>query len=441
VKVTFVRPNLYDTRSGDAMEPLVFAVLQSLTPPGVETVLHDERLAPIPYDEPTDLAALTVETYTARRAYQIATEYRRRGVPVVMGGYQPTFLPDEALRFADAVVQGDAEGIWPRVLADAAAGRLQRVYRQDGFAPLGGRSPDRSIFAGKRYAPVSVVQYGRGCRYACEFCSIRAFYGSSLRQRPIDEVVAELGGLGRRHVFFADDNLFVDVPRTKALLEALVPLRLRWSCQVSIDLTADAELMRLMERSGCTTALVGFESLKAGNLRQMKKAWNLRSGSYERAVRTLHDAGVMVYGTFILGYDEDGPDDFERAVEFAMDQRLFLANFNPLTPTPGAALFDRLRREGRLLHEAWWLDPDFRYGEATFRPRGMTPEQLTEGCWRARRQFNTWSSFARRLWNPRMALRSAHRVGLFAVANWVSRREIHAKQGRGLGASGPLEAA
>ncbi len=441
MKVTFVRPNLYDARSRDAMEPLVFAVLQSLTPPEVETVLHDERLEAIPYDEPTDLAALTVETYTARRAYQIAAEYRRRGVRVVMGGFQPTFLPDEALRFADAVVQGDAEGVWPQVLADAAAGRLHRLYRSDGFMPLGGRLPDRSIFAGKRYAPVSIVQYGRGCRYACDFCSIRAFYDSSQRQRPIDEIVTELGGLGRRYVFFADDNLFVDVPRTKALLAALVPLGLRWSCQISIDLTGDAELMRLLERSGCTTALVGFESLKAGNLRQMKKAWSLRPGGHARAVRVLQDAGVMVYGTFVFGYDEDEPDDFERAVEFAVSQRLFLANFNPLTPTPGAALFERLRREGRLLHEAWWLDPDWHYGEATFRPRGMSPVQLTDGCWRARRQFNTWSSFAQRLWSPRTTLRSAHRVGLFAVANWVSRREIHAKQGRGLGAPGPLETA
>lgn len=441
MKISLVRPNLYDARSRDAMEPLVFAVLKSLTPPAVETVLHDERLAPIPYDEPTDLAALTVETYTARRAYQIASEYRRRGVPVVMGGFQPSFRPDEALRFADAVVQGDAEGVWPQVLADATAGRLQRLYRRDGFLPLGGPPPDRSIFAGKRYAPLRVVQVGRGCRHACDFCSIRAFYGSSLRQRPIDEVVAELAALGPGHVFFADDNLFVDVPRTKALLSALVPLRLQWSCQLSIDLTGDAELVRLLERSGCATALLGFESLKAGNLRQMKKGWNLRPGGYEQAVRVLNDAGVMVCGTFVFGYDADVPDDFERAVEFAVRQRLFLANFNPLTPTPGAPLFERLRRERRLLHEAWWLDPDWRYGEATFVPRGMSPEQLTEGCWRARRRFNSWSSFARRLPSPGTTLRSARRLSLFAAANWISRREIHAKQGRGLGAPGPLASA
>jgi radical SAM superfamily enzyme YgiQ (UPF0313 family) len=170
MKVTFVRPNLHDGRSRDAMEPLAFAILKGLTPPDVETTFHDERLAPVPFDEPTDLAALTVETYTARRAYRIAGEYRRRGVKVVMGGYHPTFVPDEALRFADAVVEGDAEGLWEQVVADARRGRLQSRYRREGFAPLQGSRPDRSVFHGKRYAPVTLVQYGRGCRYNCDFC-------------------------------------------------------------------------------------------------------------------------------------------------------------------------------------------------------------------------------------------------------------------------------
>src|SRR5688500_8753096 len=182
MKITFIRPNLYARRSRDAMEPLVFAILKSLTPPDVEVALHDERLEPIPYDEATDLVAMTVETFTARRAYQIANEFRARGVPVVMGGYHPTFLPDDALQFADAVVIGDAEGVWPRVVEDARKRRLQQRYSHDGFGPLDGLKPDRSIFRGKRYAPVAMIQYGRGCRYNCEFCSIRAFYGSNLRQ-------------------------------------------------------------------------------------------------------------------------------------------------------------------------------------------------------------------------------------------------------------------
>jgi radical SAM superfamily enzyme YgiQ (UPF0313 family) len=438
VKITFIRPNLYERRSGDAMEPLVFAILKSLTPPDVEVVFHDERLAAIPYDEATDLVAMTVETFTARRAYQIASEFRARGVPVVMGGYHPTFLPDEALRFADSVVIGDAEGVWPRVVEDARKGRLQQRYSQTGFAPLDGLMPDRSIFRGKRYAPVAMIQYGRGCRYNCEFCSIRAFYGSDLRQRPVREVVEEIERAGRRHIFIVDDNIFVDVPKAKELFTALIPLKIRWSCQVSIDVARDPELMRLLEKSGCTTAVVGFESLSPKNLHQMKKDWNLRWNDYPTAIRILQDAGIMIYGTFVFGYDEDTPDSFEATVEFAIENRFYLGNFNPLTPTPKARLYDRLKSEGRMLYERWWLDPAYRYGAATFHPRGMTADQLTEGCYRARSLFNTYSSIARRAFAPSTNLRSPYRLGLYLATNLISHREIHAKQGQALGGPGPL---
>lgn len=440
MKITFIRPNLYEKRSGDAMEPLAFAILKSLTPPGVEVAFYDERLEPLPYDEPTDLVAMTVETYTARRAYQIANQFRARGVRVVMGGYHPTFLPDEALRFADAVVMGDAEGVWPQVVQDARRGRLQPRYQHDGFAPIA-TTPDRSIFAGKRYAPVAMIQYGRGCRYNCEFCSIRAFYGSNLRQRPVADVVAEIERAGRRHVFLVDDNIFVDVAKAKELFTALIPLRIRWSCQVSIDVARDPELMRLLEKSGCTTAVVGFESLSAKNLHQMKKDWNLRGNDYPTAIRILQDAGIMIYGTFVFGYDEDTRDSFERTVDFAIEHRFYLANFNPLTPTPRARLYDRLQSEGRLLYERWWLDPAYRYGGATFHPRGMSAAELTEGCYRARAQFNAYSSIAKRVFAPKTNLRSPYRFGLYLASNLISHREIHAKQGQALGGPAALELA
>ncbi len=189
MRITFIRPNMYDDRSSDAMEPLCFAILKSLTPDTHEVSLFDERLEAIPFDVETDLVALTVETYTARRAYQVADRFRERGITVVMGGYHPTFLPDETLQHADAIVQGDAEGAWERLLQDAEQGALRRVYSNASFPDLAGHMPERSIFEGKKYEPMGLVQYGRGCRLNCSFCSIRAFYGNNLRQRPVDEVV------------------------------------------------------------------------------------------------------------------------------------------------------------------------------------------------------------------------------------------------------------
>ncbi|MGA2253994.1 MAG: radical SAM protein [Thermoguttaceae bacterium] len=436
MRIALIRPNMADVRSSDAMHPLCFAVLASLTPANIELELFDECLEPIRYDRPADLVAMTVETYTARNAYQIAAKFHRRGVPVVMGGHHPTLLPDEALRHADAVVVGDAEGIWQELVRDAQSGNLRRVYRQPAMPSLAGAMPKRDIFRGKRYAPLDLVQFGRGCRFACDFCSIHAFYGASLRWRPVDEVVAEIESLGGRHLLFVDDNLMADVARAEELFRALAPLRIRWSCQTSIDVCREPRLLKLMADSGCQIMLIGFESLDQRNLQQMKKQWAFQGGDYATSIRKLHDCGIMIYGTFVFGYDCDTIDSFQASVDFALQSRFFLANFNPLMPTPGTALYQRLQAEGRLLHDRWWLAPEFRYGQAVFRPRRMTPEQLAEGCYRARRAFNTYRSIFRRALDWRTNCRSPRRLGAFLLGNFVSRREILKKQGMTLGGDG-----
>lgn len=433
MKVTFVKPNIGDRRATDAMTPLVFSYLAAMTPPHVERVMYDDRIEAIPFDEPTDLVAMTVETYTARRAYHLANEFRKRGVPVVMGGYHPTFMPEEALQFADAVAIGDAEGIWAEILADAKRGTLKPIYRQPVAASLESLVPDRTIYRGKRYAPIPLVQYSRGCKYACDFCSINAFYGRGLRQRPVREVIKEIEALDRKHVFIVDDNIFVDEAKATEFFEALVPLKIRWSCQISIDVARNPKLMELLRRSGCISVLIGFESLDADNLRQMKKHWNVRHQDFDTSIARFKDAGVMIYGTFVHGYDRDTPDTFKVNVEFAMRHNFFLANFNPLTPTPGTALYDRLRGEGRLINDPWWLDPTYQYGRATFHPRRMTAAQLEEGCYWARTQFNTVSSIVKRACDPTANMRSPYALAVYLAANIISRVEIHRKQGSPLG--------
>lgn len=438
MKVAFVVPNMFETRAFDAIEPLVFSILAARTPDGIEIVFWDERKEAVPLDAEVSLLAITVETHTARRAYKIARQYRDLGVPVVMGGHHPTFLPDEALRHCDAVVIGDAEGAWEELIEDFRVGALKSRYRQPKILQLANMKMDRSIFKGKGYAPASVIQYGRGCKFNCEFCSIRAFYGSDLRQRPVADVIAEIEELDNRHVFFVDDNIFVDPAKAKELLRALVPLGITWSCQVSVDIARDRELVELLEKSGCNGALVGFESLNPINLNQMKKGWSVKRQDIETSIKILQDAGVMIYGSFVFGYDADTPDSFEETVEFAVRNKFFLGNFAALTPTPGAGLYNRLRAENRLLHDRWWLDPDYRYGDAAFVPRGMTPDQLTEGCHWARTQFHTYNSIFHRLWDRRTNLKNLHRAGFYLAANFVFRREMRTKHGQSLGGEKPL---
>jgi radical SAM superfamily enzyme YgiQ (UPF0313 family) len=432
MRIAFIRPNMAPFRSGDALEPVVFAILAGLTPKDVECVLYDERLEDVPLDLDVDLAALTVETFTARRAYQIAAHYARRGTPVVLGGYHPTFCPSEALRYAQSVVIGDAEDVWPRLIDDARRGRLQRIY-QGGRPSLAGLKLDRSIFRGKRYKPVALVQFGRGCRYACDFCSIHAFYGKSLRWRPVDDVVRELETVRGKYVFFTDDNLFNQEERLRALLAAIRPLRLRWSCQASLDVAANPDLVRLMAESGCLSVMIGFESLNEDNLRIMRKTWHRKYAGYDDVVGVFRKHGIMVYGGFVLGYDHDTPAAFGATLDFALRNKLFLANFNPLAPTPGAPLYDRLRDQGRLLRDPWWLHPEYRYGDGMFRPAQMTPQQLMQGCYRARTAFNRYGSIARRAWDRQANCRTPLHAAAFALANFTSRREIHRKQGRPLG--------
>jgi len=420
--LTLIRPNLGDYRSSDAMPPLAMGILAARAA-GWDVAFYDEKAEALPKDDAPDLAALSVETFTARRAYAIADGYRARGVPVVMGGYHPTFLPDEALQHADAVVVGDAEGVWEEVLA----GR-RGIVRGNNERPLDDYRIDRSIYEGKKYAPLELVQYGRGCRFACDFCSIHSFYGASIRARPLDGLLQEIATLpANRLLFFVDDNLFGRRSELLALLDALAPLNRRWFCQISIDVARDEALLDRVAAAGCAGVLIGFESLSAASLAQMNKAWNSVSGSYARVVRALHQRGIAIYGTFVLGYDADTPDTVERTLDFALEANLEIANFNPLTPMPGSALYERLLREGRLLKPHWWLDDGYRYGDAVFEPRGMRAEELAERVFDARRRFYSWSAIGRRLLG-------ASSLGLTIVANVISRREIYKKQGRALGA-------
>jgi radical SAM superfamily enzyme YgiQ (UPF0313 family) len=434
MKLSLIRPNLGDFRSTDAMPPLALGILAARSP-GWNATLFDEKVEAIPEDDAPDLAAFSVETFTARRAYALADGYRQRGVPVVMGGYHPTFLPEEALLHADAVVVGDAEGAWEQVLEDFKLGQLQRIYHGDNSQALADYRIDRSLFQDKRYAPVELIQYGRGCRFACDFCSIHSFYGSNVRVRPLHEMREELARLAsKKLLFFVDDNLFSSRADLLALLDLLTPMQLRWSCQISIDVARDQGLLDRMAAAGCKFVLIGFESLEADNLQQMGKSWNKVSGSYRQVIAQMHQRGIGVYGTFVFGYDSDSVDTIRRSVDFALESRLEIANFNPLTPTPGSKLYQRLQQEQRLLMPEWWINDGYRYGDPIFVPHAMSPDELARECFEAKKNFYAWKSIALRLFDSD-AKWSVFRTAMTGIANVVSRREIYNKQARRLGSA------
>lgn len=438
MKLTLIQPCV-GRRPGQAyvrswsMEPLAMGVLSALTPRHVERVFYDDRYQAIPYDEPTDLVALSVETYTARRAYQISAEYRRRGVKVVMGGYHPTLCPEDAAPHADAVVRGPAEPSWARVLDDAAAGGLKPLYVAEGPGFLPGLRTDRALWAGRPYTPLSLVETSRGCRFSCEFCSVTALNRGRFEARPVAEVVDELRALGRREVFFVDDNLLADLARARELLRAIRPLGLRWMGQLSVEAARHPDLVDLLRGSGCIGVLIGFESLEQANLAQMGKSVNSAYGDPGKAVEVLRAAGIVVYGTFVFGYDHDGPDSWDRTLAFARKHRLFFTAFNHLVPFPGTPLYERFRAEGRLLHEAWWLDPGYRFGDLAFRPRQLAPESVARLCFEARRRFYGVASVIHRGLDLKANCRDPFVAAIFWGQNLLARREVEQRMGLPLG--------
>jgi radical SAM superfamily enzyme YgiQ (UPF0313 family) len=445
MQVSLIKPTLGRRPDGPfvdegRMEPLNLGVIAGLTPPGIDVRLWDDRVDAIDYDEPTDLVAITVEAFTARRAYEIADEYRARRVPVVMGGIHATAMPNEVGAHADAVYTGDAETRWAEVLADAHARRLKPRYDAPIGSPQPGTLARRDLFDAKGYLPITLLQFGRGCRFRCEYCAVGAYFAHRQHVRPVDEVVTDIQSQPRRDLFFVDDNLVADHTAAKALFRALIPLRVRWVSQASVDQVRDPELMDLMAESGCLGNVIGFESLDAADLRQMGKgsnlagAWTAGFDRYANAVRSLREHHLQTWAAFLLGYDHDTPEAIHARCDWAIEQHFTFAAWNVLMPYPGTPLYDRLAAEGRLLYDGrWWLHPDYRFNSAAFRPARMTADQLTEAAWQVRQRWNSPASIVRRVFDPATNLRSLTRLALYGIYNPLFRRESLKRQGLLLG--------
>ncbi|MBN1952505.1 MAG: B12-binding domain-containing radical SAM protein [Bacteroidales bacterium] len=431
-KITLIKPNIYSSRSKGALPPLFAAALAAHTPEDIHLKLYDDRIESIPFDEPTDLAAIHIDTFSALRAYRIAGEYRKRGVKVIAGGFHATLCPDETLQHVDSIITGDAEEQWPALLEDARHNRLKTRYEQKGFIKPERIRFKRDLFLGKKYGPVEMVQWGRGCTYDCEFCSVKSFYGNGQIWRPIEDVVEEVAGLKKKIVFFADDNLFHNRSGLVRFLKEIKPLRIKWVCQVSVTIAQDPELLGLMADSGCFIVLIGIESFNASNLKLMNKSWNISRLGIQEAVNIIRSFGIFIFGTFIFGYDHDTPDSFQYAVEFASRNNFFLANFNPLYPLPGSRLYQRYKKDNRLL-DNWWLREDYYYGKSMFEPLGMSSGVLEKKVYEAKLQFNSWKSILNRAGGLMKSGVPLEKLALFFYSNYINRSEIIHKQGKTLG--------
>jgi hypothetical protein len=326
--------------------PLALPLLAALTPPRYEIRIIDEETDDIPWSWRPDLVGLTSLSPTAKRVYQIADTFRQLGVPVVIGGSYATFMVDEALEHADAVVAGEAEQTWGQVLDDFERGALQRVYRAAEPIEFKRSPKPRWDLVDPSNVLNLFVQASRGCPFNCEFCLVNKMFGRHMRCREIDDVIAEIEALPIKRVFFADDNLTMRKTWAKELFRRLAPLGITWFCQSSVDVADDDELLDLMAEAGCTGIIVGFESLEPGALAEARKKQNAIA-EYDRAVQQIQSRGIHCLASFVIGFDADTLESFDHIVDFVERNHIAWPMLSLLAIAPGTDLHARMQAEGR----------------------------------------------------------------------------------------------
>jgi radical SAM superfamily enzyme YgiQ (UPF0313 family) len=402
LKIAFLAPagamHRYNGSFGRSLHyaPLTLTTLAALVPEelGAEVVIYDETAAKIPLDLDADLICITCITGTSSRCYAYADYFRSRGKTVVLGGVHPTMMPDEAAQHADVVFTGFAEQSFPQMLMDYKNGNLQTTYSQDSSFTMENKViPRRGLLNKKRYITMNSMEAVRGCSLPCTFCAYPAAFGRKIYKRPIREIIAEIESLHSREVLFPDVNLIAERSFAVELFTAMIPLKKMWFGLVTSSIGMDDEMISLFEKSGCKGLLIGFESINQSSQKFIHKGVN-KVMEYDKLMKKLHNAGILVQGCFAFGGDDEDTSVFERTVEMVIKTKIDLPRYSILTPFPNTQYYRQLESEGRIVERDWAM---YDVEHCVYIPSKMTKEELENGIEWAWRETYKLSSIFKRL--------------------------------------------
>lgn len=436
MKVLFIVPTIPQLRIKKNLRPvgsMIFRVpflglllAASCVPKKYEVTVIDEHIERIDYNFDCDLVGITVATPTAKRAYEIAAEFRKRGKKVFIGGFHPTFNSEEALQYVDSVVIGEAENNVQELISDFEQGHLKPIYKQTSFCDPANIPIIRQelIRYPHKYFTTNVTHATRGCVFKCDFCGVRLFYGDTYRKRPIKDVIAEIKNFRGKKFFFTDDNLIGDPKYSKELFRQMIPLKKWWMSQMSINCVQDKELLELASKAGCLGVFIGFETINKNTISDVNKNQNIEA-DYKNVINILHQYGISVAGGMMFGFDHDDKNVFENAVKYFLSADLDCIQVDPLTGFPGTPLFNKFKSEGRLITDDW---EKFNIAEVTFKPLLISSQELEIGLDYVRRHFYTFPNLLKRFF---MMLKRRGMVPAFIVAyiNWGYWRHLKEKIG------------
>ena len=413
--------------------PLGLYTIVSLLRNEHQVVVQNENIETLEYDHP-DIVGIMVSLDVLPRAVEISTRFRAMGVPVVAGGVHITTAYNTVYEGAfDSLCIGAAEGTWPYIMHDLAEGNLKPQYRCD--HPIKGSeivSPAYDLIPRDKYLFCNIIHTSRGCPFRCDFC-YNSFGEHHYVHREVDDVIAEIKAIGRRHIMIIDDNFIGNPHWTRELLQAMIPLHIKWNAAVSINVVDIDGMLDLMKESGCQGLFIGFESINPSSIGGVHKVQNDRA-RYEYAIREIHRRGIMINASFVFGLDDDTPEVFRQTLDWIVKQKLETVTSHILTPYPGTTLYSEFERDGRLTDTNL---SNYNTAHVVFKPRNMTPEQLREGYLWIYRELYSFKNILRRMprarsqwlayltfnllyrkfgrWTDRVCKRLTYeRVGLFA---------------------------